>query len=201
MSTEKTDASQAERSLTSFDDIRLRVMPILKPLELLVSVRERELPMLVYRPFLANLMIAYVISEGKRLAYINEPHLERWQVSAHDLHAQAIANLRRCTDEAGSYTATGEGTQHLIVFNTQDGFDATRLLLPDLLAELRGQFPGRMVIGIPNRDFLILFSDADDTILASVASQIEADATQQANGLSDQLFMLEGGEVREYRWE
>lgn len=201
MSTEKTDASQAGRSVTSFDELRPRVMPILKPLELLVTVRERELPMLIYRPFLGDLMITYVIGEGDRLAYINEKHLERWQIGEHDLHEQAITNLRRRTDESGSYTTTGEGAQHLIIFNTQDGFDATRLLLPDMLAGLRGQFPGHMVIGIPNRDFMILFSDAERSILASVASQIEADVTQRANGLTDRLFTLEGGEVREYMWE
>jgi uncharacterized protein YtpQ (UPF0354 family) len=177
------------------------MMPILKPLELLLTVRDRELPMIVYRPFLGDLMIAYVIGEGNRVAYINEQHLERWQISSYDLHEQAIINLRKRTDDTGSYTATGEGAQRLIIFNTQDGFDATRLLLPDLLAELRGQFPGHMVIGIPNRDFMILFSDAEHTILANVASQIDADATQRANGLTDRLFTLDGGEVREYMWE
>ncbi|NTV63179.1 MAG: DUF1444 family protein [Oscillochloris sp.] len=187
--------------MDTFDDIRGQVMPMLKPLELLVNVRERELPMLVYQPFLGDLMITYVISEGKRLVYINEQHIERWQISAQELHGQAIGNLRRRTDEVGSYTTTGEGAQLLIIFNTQDGFDATRLLLPELLEGLRGQFPGRMVIGIPNRDFMILFSDADESILANVASQIEADATQQAYGLTDRLFILEGGEVHEYTWE
>lgn len=195
------NTSMAGRDVTSFEELRLRVMPILKPLELLLTVRERELPMLVYRPFLGDLMITYVIGEGKRLAYINEQHLERWQISDHELHIQAITNLRQRTSEIGSYTATGEGAQRLVIFNTQDGFDATRLLLPELLAELCSQFPGRMVIGIPNRDFMILFSDADDTILANVASQIEADATQHANGLTDRLFTLKGNEVREYEWE
>ncbi|NNJ10125.1 DUF1444 family protein [Chloroflexales bacterium ZM16-3] len=196
MATDDTD-----RTITSFDELRPRVMPILKPLEMLLTVRDRELPMIVYRPFLGDLMIAYVIGEGNRVAYINEQHLERWQISSYDLHEQAIINLRKRTDETGSYTATGEGAQRLIIFNTQDGFDATRLLLPDLLAELRGQFPGHMVIGIPNRDFMILFSDAEHTILANVASQIDADATQKANGLTDRLFTLDGGEVREYMWE
>jgi uncharacterized protein YtpQ (UPF0354 family) len=202
MSIENTDKPQeAERNIVSFDALRPRVMPMLKPLELLVTVRERELPMLVYRPFLGDLMITYVISEGSRLAYINEQHLERWQASTHSLHEQAIANLSQRTDDQGSYTSTGEGARRIIIFNTQDGFDATRLLLPGMLAGLRGQFPGRMVIGVPNRDFMILFSDADETILSNVASQIEADAAQQANGLTDRLFTLEGGEVREYVWE
>jgi uncharacterized protein YtpQ (UPF0354 family) len=146
-------------------------------------------------------MIAYVISEGGRLAYINEQHLERWQIGAHELHDQAITNLRTRTEAIGSYTTTGEGAQRLVIFNTQDGFDATRLLLSDMLASLRGQFPGKMVIGIPNRDFMILFSDADRTILVNVASQIEADAAQQANGLTDRLFTLDASGVHEYEWE
>jgi uncharacterized protein YtpQ (UPF0354 family) len=202
MSTENTDDTvKAGRSIVNFDELRPRVMPILKPLELLVTVRERKLPMLVYRPFLGDLMITYVIGEGGRLAYINEQHLERWQIGAHELHDQAIANLRARTEAIGSYTTTGEGPQRLVIFNTQDGFDATRLLLSDMLAGLRGQFPGKMVIGIPNRDFMILFSDADRTILANVAAQIEADATQQANGLTDRLFTLDAGGVHEYEWE
>jgi uncharacterized protein YtpQ (UPF0354 family) len=202
MSIENTDKPQeAERSVISFDELRPRVMPILKPLELLLTVRERELPMLVYQPFLGDMMITYVLSEGNRLAYINEQHLDSWQIGAHDVHKQAISNLRQRTDDHGSYTATGEGARRIVIFNTQDGFDATRLLLPDMLAGLRRQFPGRMVIGVPNRDFMILFSDSDETILANVASQIEADAAQKANGLTDRLFTLEGSEVREYTWE
>jgi uncharacterized protein YtpQ (UPF0354 family) len=196
-----SDTAPEGRSTINFDELRPRVMPILKPLELLVTVRERKLPMLVYRPFLGDLMIAYVIGEGGKLSYINEQHLDRWQIGAHELHDQAIANLRIRTEAVGSYTTTGEGAQRLVIFNTQDGFDATRLLLPDMLAGLRGQFPGTMVIGIPNRDFMILFSDADSTILANVAAQIEADAAQQANGLTDRLFTLGDGGVREYEWE
>jgi uncharacterized protein YtpQ (UPF0354 family) len=203
MTTSPGDADlQAQRQqIQSFAELRDRVMPMLKPLELLETVRDRKLPMLIYRPFLGDLMITYVVGEGRSLAYLNEQHLERWQVGEHELHAQAIENLRRITDERASYTTTGAGAQRLIIFNTQDGFDATRLLLPELLDGLRGQLPGQLVIGVPNRDFLIVFSDADRAVLANVAAQIEADAAQLANGLTDQLFTIVRGEVREYVWE
>lgn len=192
---------EAARAITSFDELRDRVYPMLKPLALLVTIRERKLPMIVYRPFLADLMIAYVIDEPTSIAYITEPHLDRWQISQHELHEQAIANLRRRTEARGNFTVAGEGAQHLIVWNSQDGYDATRLLLPDLLAGWRDQFPGQMVIGVPNRDFLIVFSDADRQILANVAHQVQLDAAQREHGLTDQLFTLVNGEVREYMWE
>lgn len=189
------------RNLTSYAQLRERVFPMLKPITLLASVRERKLPMLVYRPFLADLIIAYVIDEPSSVAYINEQHLERWELSEHELHAQAIENLRRRTDERGNYTVVGEGAQRLIIFNAQDGYDATRLLLPGLLERWRPELMGQVVIGVPTRDFLIIFGDGDRQILASVAHQIQMDAANLEHGLSDQLFTLEAGQVREYEWE
>lgn len=189
------------RAVSSFEQLRERIFPMLKPIALLAEVRERKLPMIVYRPFLADLIITYVIDEDASVAYINERHLERWEVAEHELHARAVENLRRRTDERGNYTVVGEGAQRLVVFNTQDGYDATRLLLPAVIERWRGDFPGRMVIGVPGRDFLIIFSDADEQILANVASQIQLDAANREHGLTDQLFTLEAGQVREYEWE
>jgi uncharacterized protein YtpQ (UPF0354 family) len=191
----------AARTISSFEQLRERVYPMLKPIGLLANLRERNLPLIVYRPFLADLIISYVIEEPSSLAYINEQHLERWGLAEHELHEQAMANLRRRTAERGEHTTTGEGAQRLIIFKAQDGFDATRLLLPDLIEAWRSQIPGSMVIGIPNRDFLIIFSDSDRTILTAVAHQIQREAVEQANGLTDQLFTIKSGQVREYEWE
>lgn len=190
-----------DRSVSSFEQLKERVFPMLKPIGLLAEVRERKLPMIVYRPFLADLIIAYVVDETGSAAYINERHLERWELGEHELHARAIENLRRRTEEHGSHTVVGEGAQRLVVFNTQDGYDATRLLLPALLERWRGEFPGRVVIGVPSRDFLIMFSDADEQILANVAHQVQLDAANREHGLTDQLFTLDAGQVREYEWE
>ncbi len=189
------------RTISSFDELRGRVYPMLKPIRLLVTIRERNLPMIVYRPFLADLIITYVIEEPSSVAYISEQHLERWGLAEHELHEQAIANLRRRTLERGEQTVTGEGAQRLVIFSAQDGFDATRLLLPDLIEPWAAQMPGSAVIGIPNRDFLIIFSDSDRTILTAVAHQIQREAAERAFGLTDQLFTIQGGQIREYEWE
>ncbi len=193
--------STPARDAATFAEVAGQVMPMLKPITLLNAVFEQKLPMLAYRPFLADLIIAYVIDEPQRVAYINEQHLERWGVGEHHLHEQALANLAARTQQRAQFLITGEGPQRLIIANTQDGYDATRLLLPDLLASWQPHFPGNMVIGIPNRDFLIAFSDADESILTSVAHQIQFDAAQREYGLTDQLFTLEDGMVKEYRWE
>jgi uncharacterized protein YtpQ (UPF0354 family) len=191
---------QPDRSASDYAALADRIYPMLKPLEMLVEVRERKLPMLAYREFLADLMIAYVIDEERSVAYINEEHLDRWSVSAHDLHEHSLVNLRRRTEQV-KYTTVGAGEQQLFIFNSGDGYDASRLLLSEVLAEWARALPGNLVIGIPNRDFLIAFSDANPEILRAVAMQVQADAAQREYGLTDQLFTFVKGVVKEYRWE
>jgi uncharacterized protein YtpQ (UPF0354 family) len=190
-----------DREVSDFAALAERICPMLKPIELLVTVRERKLPMLAYREFLAQLIITYVIDEQRSVTFINEDHLERWGVGIAEIHERAIANLRRRTLERVDYVTAGEGAQRLYIFNSGDGYDATRLLLSDVLATWARALPGNLVIGIPNRDFLIGFSDANPEILERIAQQIQADAASREYGLTEQLFTLESGEVREYEWE
>ncbi|HEY3232805.1 MAG TPA: DUF1444 family protein [Roseiflexaceae bacterium] len=190
-----------DREVSDFTTLADRVYPMLKPIALLATVRERNLPMLAYRQFLADLIVAYVIDEQRSVAFINEDHLERWGVGVQEIHERAIENLRRRTLEHVDYMTAGEGEQRLYIFNSSDGYDATRLLLSDVLAAWAHTLPGHLVIGIPNRDFLIGFSDANPDILERIAQQVQSDAAGREYGLTDQLFTLEGGEVREYVWE
>ncbi|MBK9943633.1 MAG: DUF1444 family protein [Kouleothrix sp.] len=190
-----------DRSTSDYAALAGSIYPMIKPLEMLVEVRERRLPMLAYREFLSDLMIAYVIDEGHSVAYINEDHLERWEVSVQDLHQRAIENLRSRTAEKVTYTSVGAGEQRLFIFSSGDGYDASRLLLSDILAGWAREIPGNLVIGIPNRDFLIAFSDANPEILRAVAAQVQADSAQRQYGLTDQLFTLVTGAVKEYSWE
>lgn len=192
---------QPDRSTSDYESLAGRIYPMIKPLAMLAEVRERRLPMLAYREFLGDLMIAYVIDEERSVAYINDDHLERWSISVQDVHARAIENLRRRTDERVTYTAVGTGDQRLFIYSSGDGYDATRLLLSDVLDGWARQLPGNLVIGIPNRDFLIAFSDANPEILRAVAAQVQSDAAQRQYSLTEQLFTLDKGVVREYRWE
>lgn len=187
-----------DRSTQQFDDLRNRIYPMLKPAELLEEVRERKLPMLVYRGFLANLIITYVIDEPDSVAFINEEHLERWEIGEHELYQQALQNLRERTISTTDYTTIGEDAHQLFIFSSQDGYDATRILLPDLLDQWRTLLPGNIVIGIPNRDFLIAFSDADQTTLTNIARQVQVDSDQRPYSLTAQLFTLAEGEIRTY---
>jgi hypothetical protein len=72
------------------------------------------------------------------------------------------------------------------------------LLLPDLIADAARSMPGNLVIGIPNRDFMVVINDEDADRITAVSLQIQRDMRQHAHGLTQQLFTIANGEVREF---
>ncbi len=187
----------AERDFADFAD---RIFFMLKPAELLVEVRERKLPMLVYREFLADLILVYTIDDQRQVSFVNEDHLDIWDITTQDIHERALVNLRQRTNNV-RYTSVGKGEQGLFIYNSGDGYDASRLLLSEVTDDWARKMPGQLVLGIPNRDFLVGFSDANPDILRAVAAQIQLDTINHAYGLTEQLFTVIDGQVREYEWE
>jgi uncharacterized protein YtpQ (UPF0354 family) len=97
------------------------------------------------------------------------------------------------------YHLAGKGSQQVVIFNVNDGLDAARLLLPDLIQQAARNIPGNLVIGIPNRDFMVVFSDDDPDRVTAVSLQITQDMRQHAHGLTTSLFTITDGEIRDYK--
>jgi uncharacterized protein YtpQ (UPF0354 family) len=174
-----------------------RVMPMVKPLALLNEVYERKLPMLAYRLLAGDLLVAYVIDQGDSVGYLNECHLRTWNIGEVELHERALANLR-----AKAWTpypgVLGAGKGALMIFNNCDGYDAARIVVPELFRDFEASLPGTLVIGVPNRDFLIAFSDANRRVFDQIAAQVASDAQTQAHALTAQLFTFEAGQLVVY---
>lgn len=174
-----------------------RIFPMLKPQGLLEAIRVQGLPPLVFRPLAGELVVTYVIDERQSVAYVNEDHLRRWGVAEPLLHETALRNLRAKAwqPQPGQI---GTGASGLLIFNGSDGYDATRILLPELFTAFAANLPGRLVIGVPNRDFLIAFSDAAPRVFEQVRNQIATDARTQTHSLTDQLLTIHNGAVQLY---
>ncbi len=186
-----------DQLITDWRVLGSAVFPMLKPLSLLMEVHERGLPMLAYRWWQAGLMITYVIREMASVAYINVDHLQCWQISEDELHTRALRNLQLQTTRVAP-TLLGHGARQIFLFDTQDGYDAARILLPDVLEMWQAALPGRMLIGIPHRDLLVAFSDQEPAISYALMQQIAQDATTHPAALTEQLFTMRDGVVELY---
>ena len=67
------------------------------------------------------------------------------------------------------------------------------------MAKWAKRIPGRMLIGIPNRDFLIAFSNRNPAHVAAIAGQVRRDAVEQDHPLCADLLVWQDGRVREYQ--
>lgn len=190
-----------DRGPQLWDELEDRIYPMIKPLAMLAEVAERKLPQLVYRPFMADLIICYVIDEPESVAFVNEEHLKTWGVLETTLYTRAVDNLRIKTLKPGTAQVYGEGAEMLFIYAALDGYDAARILLSEIMTEWDAIVPGRLVIGIPNRDFLVGFSDANPAILQRMALQIAQDATQRDYGLTDQLWTIVEGRLVPYEYD
>lgn len=178
------------------------LLPLLNRPALLEQVQQQGALPPVHRPFVAGLVINYVFDFPHHRAYVNENILakmmDRPETTFDMIHEYALHNLRLRTTSS-DYHTHGLRDQTMVVCDTRDGYAATRVLLPDLMATWAERIPGRMLIGIPNRDFLIAFSDRDPAHVAAIAGQVRRDAAKRDHPLSADLLLWQNGRVREYR--
>ncbi len=177
------------------------LLPLLQQTKWLKAASQRAIPQVAHRPFVKGVVITYVFDMPHYRAYVNTDMLEQMtgggKFSFEEIHEYALNNLRlRTTTDI--YETHGAYTRTLIVCETDDGYAATRILLPELMEKWRRRIPGRMLLGIPNRDFLIGFSERHPDVKA-LARQVRRDARQREYPLCPRLLIWEDGAVREYR--
>jgi len=114
-----------------------------------------------------------------------------------DLLEVALANLYERT-RGEVYEVGDEQTGKLFILATQDGYDATRILLSPLLERLAGRVSGELVVGIPNRDFFIAFGNANPLLVGQVGQQIKRDAQARSYPLTETLFTFRNGVLEIY---
>lgn len=161
-----------------------RLMPLLKP-DAYVALFERYPPVLrlVWRRFSSDLAVTYVIAAADRRTTVTRAMLETWGIDTEALHYRSVDNLRKQTvhllAELGGPRARYE---HI------DGYDATRILVPDLIVPAEIIDP---LVGIPEETVLVVAPSSDRSVLAAETAKRHM---ASARPLSPHIF--QAGSVR-----
>jgi hypothetical protein len=104
----------------------------------------------------AGLVVVYAIHIGEFDVIVNGDHLLSWGVAPAEIQEAALANLAAWSSEA-PWTDEVSGDRRLLSSDTGDGWDAVRILLPDVRAHLSRELgeTGRILIGLPERHLLV----------------------------------------------
>ncbi len=142
------------------------------------------------QPLVGPLQVVYAVDSDRTIAYIPKAVFSKWGIDLDQLHELAVANLVARSQSINAQAAQdGTGDVNLVLFQTMDGYDASRILLPSLHERLRGHLGSPFVAGIPNRDILLCFRDDPQTV-ERLRKQIQADYRQMPHQVTDQLFLI-----------
>jgi hypothetical protein len=170
----------------SYEDVKDRILPMV-----VGGTPDEESPdSVVAQPLVEGLMVAYAIDNDRTIAYISRRRFADWGVSIEQLHKTAMENLVGKSESIAAHAATDEnGNVNLILFQTMDGYDASRILLPTLHERLREHLGSPFVAGIPNRDILLCFRDDEETV-GRLGSQIAEDFRKMPHQVTDKLLLV-----------
>ncbi len=140
-------------------------------------------------PFLDSVLVSVVIDSDSGYAYVRQEDLKNWQISPIDLYEVACENLKAAS--RGMEIAFYEGPPPFIALQTQDGYDAARILLPELRQFAIEKLGTPFFAAIPNRDFLILWShDCDAEFQARMQAQVSADFASRSHPLTAAILSV-----------
>ncbi len=170
----------------AFDDLKDRIMPMV----LSRTTSDVSTGTMVTQPLVDNLIVSYAVDSDRTIAYIPMQHFAGWHMSVDQLHEAAMANLVRKSESIPAQAAQDEnGRINLILFQTMDGYDASRILLPTLHDRLREHLGSPFAAGVPNRDILLCFRNDKETV-SRLRAQIEQDYRQMPHQVSERLFLI-----------
>ena len=165
----------------SWDNAKKLVMPQIMPVEFV-----SKMPVINF-PFGVEAVIGIVIDGEKTYQYVNQKNLGGWDISAEYLLRTAIENLtEKSFDIEMTFVPPPNG---IVVINTMDGFDAVRIISPQMQEFFAEKLGESFYFGVPNRDFLICWSkQGDDDFHQTIKRQIADDFEEQPYPLSKYVF-------------
>ena len=137
-----------------------------------------------FRLLTEEIGIGLMLDDAEMMRGVDQEQLASWGVAEDEAMRVALDNLRARTDPQFQQQQAG-----LWVSAWRDGYDATRILLPDVVSDLAVR--GRPVIVLPHANLLVVTGDGDPAGLVAMAG-LAASAFEQAQPISVTPLVREG---------
>lgn len=147
----------------------------------------------VERKLVADLLVLYAFDLDSHFQLVANHDLSRLGVSADELHARSLANLRALNLDIRAHQG-----DRCIMLTAGGNFEATLLLLPEVWESVQSMVTGNMVASVPARDLLFLTGDAVPENLADLRSVTSKALENVDKPLSRQFLQWANGVWSEY---
>lgn len=190
---------EAERRLekgigeVSFGEARDALMPLLKPRFAL-----RTLDELARTDFPAGLAVVYAVDRERDFTLVTPADLERWGRSLGEIHRLSLANLARQTNGQDWLLCESVGDEKLCGWAMEDGYDATRVIVPDLRRQIEREYGGPAVYAVPMEHVSIALSyrvATRENTEEALRLKVRQDFASAEDPVSPELFVERNGKL------
>ena len=164
-----------------------RIMPRIQP-ESIFDQLDRE--QVAYQPFVNQTVILYVIDLPRMTVSITLEQMMRWGVTIDDLDSYARDNLAAYQPSLKIQVVESPGGGRAAIFNMQDGYDASRILLSSLWRRLAPELKGNFYVAAPARDVFMAFSCSPEPLVAKLQKRVAQDYKCLPYPICTDLFLV-----------
>ena len=146
---EEAIAQMGDEEINNVEDIQ--IMPVIRATSFDKETKEGHA--FVLTEHTAETNIYYALDLGKSYRLIDENMLQTLNLTAQQVKEMSLFNVRKLECRY----STDEVKGNIFYFiNTNDGYDASRILNTSFLNHIQHQYEGEMLVGVPHQDVLIL---------------------------------------------
>ncbi len=161
--------------------------------------RSHSQPLLDEGP--CDIPVVYALNAGSFDVIVNGDHLLSWGVEPSAVQDAAMRNL--ATWSAGAaWTDEVSGERRLLSSDTGDGWDAARILLPEIIEKLSQELGsvGRVLVGLPERHLLVAgtLRPGDEEFAALFAEFVVEHSGGADEPIDRRVFELVDGRLVEF---
>ncbi|MHB7942981.1 DUF1444 domain-containing protein [Staphylococcus capitis] len=146
---EEAIAQMGDHSLEEMEDIK--IMPVVRATSF--DKKTKEGHSFIYSEHTAETNIYYALDLGKSYRLIDESMLKTLNMTEQQIKEMSLFNVRKLKNKY----STDEVKGNIFYFiNSNDGYDASRILNTSFLNEVQEQCEGEMLVAVPHQDVLII---------------------------------------------
>ena len=179
----------------SFEDARDDLMPLLKARFQIrrfgFEAAETEQP--------ADLATVYAVDADDGFTIVRPEDVERWGTTAEEIEGIALDNLLRQTNEDEPLLCEPSGNQSLCGWASGDGYDATRMIVPELRRQIEREYNGEPAVYAVPEEHIYVALPLNAVRRAGIERpfrlKLQRDFQMSEDPLSPEIFVEENGEL------
>lgn len=170
-------------SKESFADVRSQLLPVLKPETMLRKLTDQP----AATSFPGHLRVVYAVQRADAFTVVSPADVTRWHRSLAEIHRIALANLLRETHREQPLKCE----EKLCGWASGDGYDAARMLVPELRAEIVRKI-GPAVYAVPRESVYVALPIK---LAGRIRDRVVHDFVTAKNPVSPDIFVERAGRL------